>query len=171
MKVIDMTSTDPKGVVSGEPERRSDERSEADRSGGSPDTTPACGQVVDTEVKVGSKRRYLTINYKLRILKEVEACTNRGEIGAILRREGLYSSNISSWKKLRDQGAKDALGKKRGPAPTPVSPADKEIKTLKRENDKLRKRLVKAEAIIEFQKKIAEIMDWNNPSTKINVGK
>ena len=159
MKVVNMTSKDGRSEVSGETERSTAERSEAGRSGGSPDTSLAPTETTETEVKTRPKRRYFTTNYKLRILKEVDACSNHGEIGALLRREGLYSSHISTWRKARDEGARKGLGKKRGPAPAPKNPFFDELKKLQRENAKLHKRLAKAEAIIEFQKKIAEILD------------
>jgi transposase-like protein len=99
------------------------------------------------------KRRQLTAEYKLRILREADACTEPGEIGALLRREGLYSSQLTEWRRLRDQSM---LGTgKRGRKPNPQA---RRIAELERENKKLKDRLEQAELIISVQKKVAEIL-------------
>jgi transposase len=104
-----------------------------------------------TEVVAKAKRRQYTAEYKLRILREVDACQGSGEIGALLRREGLYSSNLTSWQRQRESGELDGLSThKRGPK---VDPQAAELARLKRENERLQERLRKAELIIEVQKK------------------
>ena len=113
----------------------------------------------DPEVPEKKPRRRFTAAYKLRILKEYEACSVPGEIGALLRREGLYHSNIRTWKKQRDQGALTALSpRKRGRKPKTINPMAREVERLQRENRRLTEKLKQAETIIEVQKKISEIL-------------
>jgi len=110
----------------------------------------------DTEVVEKAKRRQYTAEYKLRILHEVDACKGTGEIGALLRREGLYSSLISKWREQRDRGSLEGLSAhKRGPK---VDPQAVEFARLHRENARLRKRLERAELIIDVQKKVAQML-------------
>lgn len=113
---------------------------------------------LDPEVPERAKRRRFTAEYKLRIVQEAEACQD-GEIGALLRREGLYSSHLSKWREQYRGGAfKGLQGKKRGPAPNRDKHLAKEVAKLERENQRLRKRLQQAETIIEFQKKVSEML-------------
>jgi len=113
----------------------------------------------DPEVPEKKPRRQYTAAYKLRILKEYDACTVPGEIGALLRREGLYHSNINTWLRQRDEGALHGLTpKKRGRKPKQVNPLAKEVARLERENKQLSKKLQQAEIIIDVQKKISEIL-------------
>jgi transposase-like protein len=103
-------------------------------------------------------RRRFTAEYKRAILKEADLCS-AGEIGALLRREGLYSSHLSSWRRQRDRGELEALTpKKRGRKAKPFSPIAKENERLRRANDALQRRLAQAEIIIEVQKKIAGLL-------------
>ena len=112
----------------------------------------------DPEVPERATRRRFTAEYKLRIVQEAEACKD-GEIGALLRREGLYSSHLSKWREQLRSGAFNGLqAKKRGPAPNPDKRLAKEVTKLERENKRLRKRLQQAETIIDFQKKVSEIL-------------
>jgi transposase-like protein len=112
--------------------------------------------VPDPAVSEKAKRRQFTADYKLRILREVEQCKAPGEIGAILRREGLYSSHLTDWRRQRDQIAKQGLvERKRGPK---VKPEDPRIKELERENTRLKRRLQRAEAMLEIQKKASELL-------------
>ncbi|MBC7322896.1 MAG: transposase, partial [Acetomicrobium sp.] len=105
------------------------------------------------------RRRTFTAAYKLRILEEADACNKPGEIGALLRREGLYSSNLTTWRRQRDEGLLQALSpKKRGRRPTPVNPLARRLAELERENQKLRDQIKKAHTIIEVQKKISELL-------------
>ena len=113
----------------------------------------------DPEVSEKKKNRYFTAQYKLRILSEVDACKSPGEIGAILRREGLYHSNLKTWRRQRDQGILGGLTpKKRGRKPAEVNPLAGQVARLEKENKRLIERLKQAETIIEFQKKIAEML-------------
>ncbi len=110
----------------------------------------------DPQVVPKAERRRFSNEYKLRILGEADACTERGAIGALLRREGLYSSHLDKWRKLRERGALGgASGQKRGPKPDPQAA---EMARLQRENEQLRARLERAEQIIEVQKKLAHLL-------------
>ena len=109
------------------------------------------------EVLARPARRRFSKEYKLRILQEVDRCPD-GQIGALLRREGIYSSNLTRWRNKRDQGALVALTpKKRGP-PSTINPLAKRVAELERERKRLQARLAQAEAIIDIQKKVAEIL-------------
>jgi len=100
-----------------------------------------------------ARRRTFSAEYKERIVREAERCREPGAIGALLRREGLYSSHLDAWRKqLRAHGVEGLRGKRRGPAAKP-KPSAREIQ-LEREKRQLEKRLAKAEAVIEFQKKV-----------------
>ena len=108
-----------------------------------------------TEVVAKAKRKRFTAAEKLRILREVDACQGSGEIGALLRREGIYSSYLTTWRRQRERGELDGLApQRRGPKPDPQAV---EIARLKRENERLQKRLEQAEFIIDFQKKVAQM--------------
>ena len=112
--------------------------------------------VPDPEVDALPKRRTFTAKYKLEILKEVEAAS-RGDVGKILRREGLYSSHLTDWRKERDEGALAALGKRRGRKQKRQPLAD-EVEKLKREKAQVERRLEQAELIIEVQKKVSALL-------------
>jgi transposase-like protein len=139
--------------IGGEPERRGDERSEAPRSGGSLPIERA-GVVVapDPEVSTRHVRRRFTTAYKLEILRKADACTRHGELGALLRKEGLYSSHLITWRQQRERGL---TPKKRGRKAVPVDPR---LKKLEQENRRLTTRLQKAEALLDFQKKVAALL-------------
>lgn len=118
----------------------------------------------DPEVLETKPRRRFTARYKLSILAEVDACTKPGEIGALLRREGLYSSNIRTWQRQLQEGALKGLSpKKRGRKKHEVNPLAKRVAELERDNTKLAKKLKQAETIIEVQKKISEILGISQP--------
>ena len=144
----------------GEPERRADERSEAARSGGSPAGEREAAPVPpDPEVPARHAKRRYTTAYKLDILRRADACTRSGELGALLRKEGLYSSHLVTWRRQREHGL---TPKKRGRKATS---ADPRVKTLEREkaalatdNRRLERRLQRAETIIAFQKKVASLL-------------
>lgn len=145
-------------TVGGGLERLEAERSEA-TSSESPPPTVTEGRV-SQEVEQKPVRRTYTAEYKLKTLKEADRCKDPGQIGALLRREGLYSSNLTAWRKQRDRGGLDGLkGKKRGPKKEAPNPLAAEVQRLRKETKRLEKRLKKAEAVIEFQKKIAEILE------------
>jgi transposase len=108
-----------------------------------------------TEVVAKASRKKFTAAEKLRILREVDACQGSGEVGALLRREGIYSSYLTTWRRQRERGELDGLApQKRGPKPDPQAV---EIARLKRENARLQERLQRAELIIDFQKKVAQM--------------
>jgi transposase-like protein len=114
-----------------------------------------------SEVEVTAKptRRRYTAEYKHRILREAVACTRPGELGALLRREGLYSSNLTVWRKQRERGEIEGLSqKKRGPLPKEKNPLAAKVATLERENRRLRARSERAEGLVELQKKVSEIL-------------
>jgi transposase-like protein len=113
----------------------------------------------DPEVAPTAVRRQFSNAEKLRILEEADACTEPGEIGALLRREGIYSSYLSRWRKARDEGLlDDGQERKRGPKPAANKEIVEEVTELQRENRRLRRRLTRAEVIIEAQKKLSQIL-------------
>ena len=125
-------------------------------------------EIPDPEVVPTARRRRFSSAEKLRILEAADACTESGEMGALLRREGIYSSYLSRWRRARGRGELTALSsKKRGPKP----PADKalveEVAKLRRENKRLQARLAQAEAIIEVQKKLSQLLGLS-PETSGN---
>jgi len=108
----------------------------------------------DPEVPPVARRRQFSAEYKLRIVQEADVCREAGEVGALLRREGLYSSHLVAWRKLYRAGALGGLRpKKRGPAPKVDQRQARRIAELEREVGRLTKRLRQAETIIDFQKK------------------
>ena len=114
--------------------------------------------VPDTEVSEKATRRRFTAKYKHRIIKEADACIRQGQLGALLRREGLYYSNLDTWRRQAECGTLDALSsKKRGPKAQRPDKSARLIKEQKKEILKLKAGLKKAELIIEAQKKITEI--------------
>lgn len=146
-----------------EPQGSEGERSEPERPGGFTSADPPGGPP-DPEVRDRPQRRKFTSNYKRRILAEIDSASEPGQVGAILRREGLYSSHIVLWRKKRDAAEQVALEpKKRGPKPTTNDPLRLECANLRRENSKLEKKLRKAELMIEIQKKVAEMLGIDLP--------
>jgi transposase-like protein len=120
----------------------------------------------DPEVPEKKTRRRFTSKYKMQILAEIDACTLPGDIGAILRREGLYSSNISKWRQQCQDGARKGLApKKRGRKKQEISPMAKRIEELERENKRLAGKLKQAETIIDVQKKISEVFGIAQPES------
>jgi len=120
---------------------------------------------MDTEVPARVQRRRFSPAYKLDILEQAERCSAPGEIGALLRREGLYSSHLMSWRQARKKGALAGLSKKRGPIKKKETAEAKEIKRLVRENTKLREQLRRAAVINDVQKKVSDILGIDlNPS-------
>jgi transposase len=121
----------------------------------------------DVEVQVKARRRTFTSEYKRAILREAEGCTKRGEIGALLRREGLYSSHLLDWRLALEKSDLKALEpKKRGPVAKPVDPRDRKLLEQEREIARLNKRIARAEAIIDLQKKVSEILGIDLPDTE-----
>jgi len=159
MKTIqkDNKKITPKGLAEGETEgaRRA--------TGVSPTTeTPAEASPSgppDPEVPERATRRRFSAAYKLKVLQEADACTEPGEIGALLRREGLYSSLLSTWRGQREQGALEGLqSKKRGRKPVRGDAKTQEIERLRKENERLQRRLDQAELIIDVQKKVSALL-------------
>ena len=123
----------------------------------------ACAHLVssapDPEVPEKKPRRKFTAKYKLRILAEADVCTQPGQMGALLRREGLYSSNLTTWRQQREKGILQAMApKKRGRKQKVKNPLAKKIAQLEKENRRLQQKLKKADLIIEAQKKMSEIL-------------
>jgi transposase len=112
----------------------------------------------DLEVTPRPRRRSFTAAYKAALLAELDGCQHPGEIGAILRREGVYSSSVAKWRQQRRDGVL-ATAKRGPPARRPAQkPADDEARALRRENAKLRRELEKARIIIDIQKKVATLL-------------
>ena len=113
----------------------------------------------DPEVSEKAVRRRFTAEYKLHILRQAESCRGAGSLGALLRREGLYSSYLTSWCHQRDAGILSGLKpKQRGRKANPIHPFQVEVEQLRKENNRLQKRLKKAELIIDIQKKISQVL-------------
>ena len=113
----------------------------------------------DVQVVAKPHRRVFTAEYKRRILKEADACATPGAVGALLRREGLYSSHLVVWRRARARGELAALTpKKRGRKPTPVDPRDRRIAELEQHVVRLTARAERAEALVELQKKMAALL-------------
>ena len=110
----------------------------------------------NTEVVEKAKRKRFTAAEKIRILREVEACRGTGEMGALLRREGIYSSYLTTWRKQRESQELEGLApQKRGPKPNPEAI---ELAKLRREHARLQERMRQAELIIDVQKKVAQML-------------
>jgi transposase len=131
----------------------------------SPPVSTGPGKAPDPEVTDKARRRQFTASYKLRILQELDRCTESGQIGALLRREGLYSSHLTKWRRERQAGLLRALSPKQRGQHGP-SPLVRENEQLRRENEELKRKLEQAETIIEFQKKVAELFGTPRPQEK-----
>lgn len=113
----------------------------------------------DPEVPEKRQRRKYTAAYKKQILEEADRCIDSHQIGAILRREGLYSSNLTTWRRQREAGVLAGLKpRKRGRKAQPDDPMKKQVEALQRENKRLNENLRKAEIIIDVQKKVSELL-------------
>jgi transposase-like protein len=143
-----MISPSPIEVVSGD-----------GTDGGQRPTVVPAPDATSPELSARPQRRVFTAKDKLRILAEADRASKLGDITAILRREGLYSSALTDWRRQRDAGAFGALcPQKRGRKTAPVNPLTTEMAALQRENLRLTRRLARAEAVIEIQKKIATLL-------------
>ena len=111
----------------------------------------------DTEVVPKAKRRQFSIAYKKRILTEVDGCSEAGQIGSILRREGLYSSHLSTWRRQRERGELGGAPATNRGRPA-KSASEQELVHLRQENERLQQRLAQAEAIIDIQKKVSQLI-------------
>lgn len=127
----------------------------------------AVPSIRETEVLAKATRRRFTAEYKQRILNEVDqarAAGRLGDVGAILRREGLFSSHLAAWRRQREAGGLPALSpKRRGPKPKAVDPRDQEIARLQREKAMVEVRLKRAEALLAVQKKVSELFGIELP--------
>ena len=113
----------------------------------------------DPEVPEKAVRRRFTVEYKLNILQQADACRDERGIGALLRKEGLYSSHLTTWRRQRDTGILSGLQpKQRGRKANPLHPLQAENEQLRKENNRLQRRLKKAELIIDIQKKISQML-------------
>ena len=124
-----------------------------ERSGG-----PSTAARPDPEVPEKAQRRQFSAEYKLRVLEEADACREPGQIAALLRREGLYSSHLSEWRRARREGSLKALAKARGPKGRRRDAVVVENEQLRKENTRLRRRLEQAETILTIQKKASELL-------------
>lgn len=115
------------------------------------------------EVPPKARRRRFTAAYKLRVLEQADQAS-RGEVAALLRREGLYSSHLASWRSQRRRGTLEELGKKRGRKTDPKRKKDKRVEDLEKENRQLKRKLAEAEYLLEVQKKVASIAGIPLPS-------
>ena len=119
--------------------------------------TPAGGP--ETEVLAKAQRRRFTVEYKRRILKEADRCTRPGEIGALLRREGLYASALTAWRAARERGERAGLAAKpRGPRARRVDPRERKLAAQERELAQWKARAQRAEALVDIQKKFSEMV-------------
>ena len=112
--------------------------------------------VADPELVQRAKRRRFSAEYKLRVLRQAEACTRPGEIGALLRREGLYTSHLTAWRKQRDAGALEALDRKRGRKPADLR--DARLAALERRAERAEAELEKARKVIEVQGNVSALL-------------
>lgn len=161
---------DPEGAGWPGAERSAAERSEAAQSGvpGQPAASSAAPSRPNPEVVADARRRTFSLEYKLRILKEAEAVKSTGGIGALLRREGLYSSHLTTWRQERDAGMRQGLTPKvRGPKRKSDSHQD-ELQQLRREVARLNQALQRAETIIDVQKKLGSLLGWAQPPESEN---
>lgn len=120
----------------------------------------------EVEVVAKAQRRRFTAEYKRRILREADGGEQPGELGALLRREGVYSSHLAAWRAARQRGELVALGaKQRGPQPERPDPREKRIAELEREVRRLRARAERAEALVEVPKKLSELLGLELPAS------
>ena len=128
-------------------------------NGGRRPTFVAVPASASPELSDRPRRRTFTAQDKLRILAETDRAADTGGIGAVLRREGLYSSTLTDWRRQRNAGAFSALAPgKRGPKTAEPNPLAAELALVQRDNSRLQRRLTRAEAIIDLQKKVAELL-------------
>ena len=112
----------------------------------------------EVEVVAKASRRRFTVKYKRKIVREADGCKTPGAVGALLRREGLYSSHLTVWRAARERGELAGAPKPRGPAPQVPDPRDKKIAELARETARWRQRAERAEALVDVQKKLAALL-------------
>jgi transposase len=110
------------------------------------------------EVVAKATRRRFTMEYKRKIVPEADACKMPGAVGGLLRREGLYSSHLTTWRAARERGELAGVPKKRGPVRRVADPRDKRITELERERTRWQQRTERAEALVELQKQMAALL-------------
>ena len=127
------------------------------------DETPSAGAGrPDPEVVAQPRRRQFSAQYRLQILEEADRCTAPGEVGRLLRREGLYSSHLTQWRKARRQGTLDGLSpKKRGVKPAAGNPLDGKVRALEAKVARLEKELRTAHTILDVQGKVAGLLGFS----------
>ncbi len=123
----------------------------------------------DPEVRAVAKRRQFNAAYKLSVLAEVDQATEPGAVGALLRREGLYSSHLTVWRRERDAGALEALGRRRG-RKAKMNAEQKRIAALEARNARLEHELAQAHAIIDVQKKLCTLLGLPTTAPEVNNG-
>ena len=159
MAMVREKMADALGRVFGAPQRSEGERSEPERSGGAPKTAASQDGVgADPEVLEKPWRRRFSAAYKARIVQEAETCTENGQVGALLRREGLYSSYLSKWRRQYREGARRALSDEKRGRRRSRNPVEVENERLRKKVARLERQLHQANTIIEFQKKFAEVL-------------
>jgi transposase-like protein len=119
----------------------------------------------DPEVRAVAKRRQFSAAYKLSVLEEADRCTSPGAIGVLLRREGLYSSHLTTWRREREAGALAALGRPRG-RKARLTPEQRRIAVLEAKNARLARELEQARAIIDVQKKLCTLLGLPTAETE-----
>ena len=125
------------------------------------------GNERETEVVAKPTRRRFTLEYKRKLVREADGCKTPGAVGALLRREGLYSSHLAVWRAARERGDLAGAPKKRGPVAHAVDPRDKTITAQAREIGRWKHRAERAEALVEIQKNVAALLGTpfgNEPS-------
>ena len=138
----------------------------SEKIAGGTEVAPRAGTSCDPEVVAHPVRRHFSAEFKRQVLEEADACAGgEGEIGAVLRRHGLYSSHLVTWRRQRKEGTLAGLApRKRGRKPAPKNPLAATVANLERENAKLTARAERAERLVELQKKVSELLGIALPS-------
>ena len=151
-----MSETSTKGATADTAAGREDQRSVGELGFGAGGRAASAG-VPDPELVERAKRRTFTAKYKLEILAKADACTAPGEVGELLRREGLYTSHLTYWRKQRKDGALKELGQSRGRRP--ADRRDREITELRRRAERAEAELTKARKVIEIQGNVSALLE------------
>jgi len=146
-----MSEASKNGTAGRLAQRAVGERSQSAGASASPPGVP------DPELVQKARRRRFTAEYKLRVLTEADACSRPGEVGALLRREGLYSSLLTEWRRQRERGALEALERPRGRPK--ADPRERELADLRRRAERAEAELVKARKVIEVQGKVSALLE------------